>query len=125
MSTRKREKLFLGTLEEFRFDFGGGDDDLPATGAVAGEEDEVDVPTTTTTYSRQAALTAEEVQALLQEAGATGSGFFALPSNASSLNEAVEQFRRQIVQLTRREAADQKRAKAQEAARGRARQHES
>jgi hypothetical protein len=119
MSVRKREKLFLGTLEEFRFDFGGADGSdpavLPATGAVAGDEDS-DARALAPLPSVLTPLTLKEVDALRQLGASAGSQFFALPSSAATMDEALQQFRRQMAQMTQREVLEMKevqRAKAQ------------
>jgi hypothetical protein len=115
MSVKKREKLFLGTLEEFRFDFA---QDLPAEGAIAGDDDEglddarvTSLDGSSSRANAPAALTIEDVASLVQPARSAGSAFFALPANVASIDEAVEQFRQQVMQLTRRDVADP-RAKA-------------
>ena len=123
MSTRRRDKLFLGTLEEFRFDFGA--DDVAADDAAVDDSQETLLTRPpVSTAPKAVALTADDVDQLVAASQGTGSAFFSLPSNAGTLDEAVAQFRRQVCQLVQREEklqVDAERARAYAARTGKGR----
>lgn len=95
MALRKRENLFLGTLEEFRFDFEGADD-AAATADDDGGGGAPHPKPEKVVAAAIAPLGASEVLQLLLQSQKVGCDFFSLPAAAGSFDDAVGQFHTQL-----------------------------